>query len=334
MKRRNFIQNSVAVGAVVSALSAESCSKNNSKSLNAKTATKKYKLPLIISTWNNKIANAEAYKSLTATGNLLDAVVAGIKVPEADPHDRSVGYGGRPDRSGNVTLDACIMDSNGNAGSVTYVQNFMHPIEIARKVMETTPHVMLSGDGAELFALSMGMKKENLLTEESKNEYIEWKKTSKYKPIINIERHDTIGLLAMDKNGNISGGCSTSGMAYKMEGRIGDSPIIGAGLFVDNEVGACTATGHGEYLLRTLGAFLVVELMRNGKTPQEACEEAIKRIVIKHKDRTEDYQIGLIALNKKGEVGFYAARKGFVAAIKSADNDEVIDSNFEIQEKK
>ncbi len=330
MKRRNFVKHSLAIGAAATALSASSCKDNNDVAAIDSPKKVTYKFPLVISTWNNAKANAAAFDVLNKKGDVLDAVVNGIKVPEADPDDRSVGYGGRPDRSGNVTLDACIMNQYGKAGSVTFVQNFMHPIEIARKVMEDTPHVMLSGSGAEMFALSLGMKKTNLLTEISKKEYLEWKKTSKYEPIINIERHDTIGLLAADYNGTIAGGCSTSGMAYKMEGRIGDSPIIGAGLFVDNEVGACTATGHGEYLLRTLGAFLVVELMRNGKSPQEACEEAIQRVIAKHKDSKEEYQIGLIAINKKGEIGFHAVRKGFVIALKSIDNEILLESKFEI----
>jgi N4-(beta-N-acetylglucosaminyl)-L-asparaginase len=329
MRRRNFVKSSILVGAV-SSISSIAC--NEEKKSIVKPPIKKYTFPIVLSTWNNKNANTAAFNTITkGSGILLDAVVDGIKVPEADPNDRSVGYGGRPDRSGNVTLDACIMDNRGNAGSVTYVQHFKHPIEIARKVMETTPHVMLSGDGAELFALSLGMKKENLLTAESKKEFDEWKKTSKYEPIINIERHDTIGLLVADQKGEIAGGCSTSGMAYKMEGRIGDSPIIGAGLFVDNEVGACTATGHGEYLLRTLGAFLVVEFMRNGMNPQEACEAAIKRVISKHKSSKEEYQIGLIAINKSGEIGFHAVRKGFVVAVKTTDIEEVIESNFEIK---
>jgi N4-(beta-N-acetylglucosaminyl)-L-asparaginase len=329
MKRRNFINNGIVGIVTATTLINESCKED--EKINNKTATTtKYDFPLVISTWNNMKANQAAFASLQKNDSSIDAVVEGIKVPEADENDQSVGYGGRPDRSGRVTLDACIMNEAGQAGSVICVQNYMHPIEIARKVMEETPHVILSGIGAEMFAEQMGMEKVNLLTEKSKNEYKKWKKTSEYKPIINIERHDTIGLLAANKTGKISGGCSTSGMAYKMEGRVGDSPIIGAGLFVDNEVGACTATGHGEYLLRTLGSFLVVELMRNGKTPQQACEEVIKRIVEKHKYSKEEYQIGLIAMNKDGEVGFYAVRKGFVVAIKSADKEEVIESKFAI----
>ncbi|MBK8700808.1 MAG: N(4)-(beta-N-acetylglucosaminyl)-L-asparaginase [Saprospiraceae bacterium] len=320
MKRRNFIQHGIAISALVGIEipSMDLCKGD------------KFSLPLVVSTWDNRRANDAAFQVLHSGANVLDAIVAGVKVPEADPADRSVGYGGRPDRSGRVTLDACIMDSNGKAGSVTYVQHYKHPIEIARMVMEKTPHVILSGDGAELFAAKMGMKQMDLLTEESKKEYEAWRITEKYQPIINIERHDTIGLLAIDKAGNLAGGCSTSGMAYKMEGRVGDSPIIGAGLFVDNEVGACTATGHGEYVLRTLASFLVVEFMRNGMHPQKACEKAIKRIVNKHKGTSEEYQIGLIALDKKGRIGYYSVRKGFLCAIKNTENELVKDSEYAI----
>ncbi|WP_042006482.1 isoaspartyl peptidase/L-asparaginase family protein, partial [Capnocytophaga canis] len=159
-----------------------------------------------------------------------------------DPEETSVGYGGYPDREGNVTLDACIMDSQNNAGSVACLKNIKHPISVARLVMEKTPHVMLVGDGAKQFALSQGFKEEDLLTEKSKKAYEEWLKTSQYKPIINIENHDTISMLALDENGNLSGACTTSGMAWKMAGRVGDSPIIGGGLFLDNEVGAAAAT--------------------------------------------------------------------------------------------
>src|SRR5699024_6667253 len=191
----------------------------------------------------------------------------------SDPDERSVGYGGRPDRDGKVTLDACIMDENANIGSVAALEHIKHPISVARAVMEKTPHVMLVGEGALEFALANGFKKENLLTEKSKKEWEEWLKTSEYKPVVNIENHDTIGMLALDASGNLSGACTTSGMAYKMHGRVGDSPIIGAGLFVDNEVGAATSTGDGEEVIRTVGSHLVVELMRQGNSPQEACEE-------------------------------------------------------------
>ena len=288
----------------------------------------RYALPLVISTWDNRKANKAAMMALRSGASSLDAVVEGIKIAESDPKDRSVGYGGRPDRSGRVTLDACIMNAEGKAGSVTYVQRVKHPIALARMVMEKTPHVILSGDGAEKFAREMGFPEEDLLTEESRIEYEEWKKTSKYQPIINIERHDTIGLLAMDSKGVLAGGCSTSGMAYKMEGRVGDSPIIGAGLFVDNEYGACVGTGHGEYVLRALSAFLVVEFIRQGMHPQKACEKAIKRIIEKNKGAVEAYQVGLIAVDKKGNVGYFGVRKGFLCAINSVDNELLMESKY------
>ena len=288
----------------------------------------RYSLPLVISTWDNRKANLAAMKALRQGSSSLDAVVEGIKIAEADPKDRSVGYGGRPDRSGRVTLDACIMNAEGKAGSVTYVQRVKHPIVLARMVMEKTPHVMLSGDGAEKFARELGFPEEDLLTEESRREYEEWKKTSRYEPIINIERHDTIGMLAMDTKGIMAGGCSTSGMAYKMEGRVGDSPVIGAGLFVDNDFGACVGTGHGEYVLRALSAFLVVEFIRQGMHPQKACEKAIKRIIEKNKKAVEAYQVGLIAMDKKGNVGYFGVRKGFLCAINSADNEILMESKY------
>jgi N4-(beta-N-acetylglucosaminyl)-L-asparaginase len=265
---------------------------------------------IILTTWNNAKANQIAYEELKDSSTLLNAIEKGIRVVEADPNDHSVGYGGLPDRSGHVTLDACIMDHEGNAGSVCYVQNYKHPISIARKVMTETPHVIMSGKGAEQFAENQGFKKENLLTEYAKEKWETWLKTSKYQPIINIENHDTIGMLARSKDGQLSGGCSTSGLAYKMEGRVGDSPIIGAGLFVDGQVGTCVATGLGEEVLKNLSSFLVVELMRQGKSPYEACKQAILRITEKT-DYTQ-FQVGLIALSNTGQIGAYSIQPGFI----------------------
>jgi isoaspartyl peptidase/L-asparaginase-like protein (Ntn-hydrolase superfamily) len=284
-------------------------------------------LPLIISTWDfGRKANVRAAEILKSGGIATEAVEKGINLIEADPENTSVGIGGLPDRDGFVTLDACIMDSQGRAGSVTFLQQIVHPISVARKVMEETPHVMLSGSGALQFALECGFRKENLLTESSRKAWEEWKKTSEYKPVINIENHDTIGMLVMDAEGDISGGCSTSGLAYKMHGRVGDSPIIGAGLFVDNEVGAAVATGLGEMVMKTLGAFLVVELMRHGKSPQEACEEAILRVVKNNKNHQE-FQVGIIALNKDGITGAYAIQPGFTYAFSQGDNHTVLSAS-------
>lgn len=283
--------------------------------------------PIVISTWDFGFkANTEAWKCLSEGGRALDAVERGIRIIEADPDNLSVGIGGLPDRDGIVTLDACIMDENGRAGSVTFLRDIIHPISVARLVMEKTPHVMLSGDGALQFALENGFERQDLLTEKARNAWEEWKIKSNYKPVINIESHDTVGLLAMDQMGNICGGCSTSGLAYKMHGRVGDSPIIGAGLYLDNEVGASVATGLGEMVMRELSAFLVVELMRNGFTPQLACQEAIKRIVKKN-PIVSDYQVGLLALNKKGESGAFSIHPGFSYAFHDQTINEVIPSS-------
>lgn len=287
--------------------------------------------PIVLSTWKFGIeANAEAWKVLSANGRALDAVEAGVKIPEADPKERSVGLGGRPDRDGKVTLDACIMDELSNIGSVAFLEHIVHPISVARAVMEKTPHVMLVGEGALQFALSQGFKKENLLTPESEAEWKEWLKTSEYKPKVNIENHDTIGMIALDSNGNLSGACTTSGMAFKMRGRIGDSPIIGAGLYVDNEVGAATATGHGEEVIRIAGCHAVVELMRQGHSPEVACKKAVERIISSAKKRNKplsEVQIGFIAINKKGEHGAYCLQKGFNYAVYSPEiNNKLFDA--------
>ncbi|WP_460976970.1 isoaspartyl peptidase/L-asparaginase family protein [Spirosoma knui] len=280
--------------------------------------------PMVISTWKQPKANEAAQAVLSKNGRALDAVEAGVRIPEADPNDTSVGYGGLPDRDGRVTLDACIMDEKGNAGSVTYLEHIMHAISVARAVMEKTPHVMISGEGALTFALSQGFKKQNLLTKKSEAKWREWMKTAKYKPIINIERHDTIGMLAIDHKGDISGACTTSGLAYKMNGRVGDSPIIGAGLFVDNEIGGACATGLGELVMRTCGSFLVVELMRQGRTPQQACEEAALRIV--KKQDYKDIQVGFLAVNKKGEYGAYSIQPGFNYTLTQQGKTSVTDA--------
>lgn len=313
MKRRIFIRNAslTGFGLAVGTTVVNCVDSENSKAGLGATSTPQASLPLVIATWDVKNATAKAWEILQAGGNALDAVEQGCMVEEADEKNQSVGKGGLPDREGQVTLDACIMDKHGNCGSVVYLQNVVHAVSVARKVMEDTPHVMLAGSGAEQFAYELGFPKEDLLTEDSTKAWEEWKKTSQYKPIINIENHDTIGMLAIDKNGDISGACTTSGLAYKMAGRVGDSPIIGSGLFVDNEIGACVATGLGEEVVKTVGSFLVVELMRQGKSPQEACEEAISRIVKKPNSDYKNFQVGYIAVNKKGVTGSYAIHQYF-----------------------
>lgn len=275
-------------------------------------ASPKVEKPIVVSTWRNPDANAAAWKVLQANGYALDAVEQGAHVPEANPKDTSVGYGGLPDREGLVTLDASIMDEKSNCGSVAFVQGYKHPISIARAVMEKTPHVMLVGKGAEQFAASQGFKKENLLTKESEKAWKEWLKKSEYKPYHNPGQHDTIGILALDANGKLCGACTTSGMAFKMHGRVGDSPIIGAGLYVDGEVGAATATGVGEEMIRIAGSHTIVELMRQGRSPREACEEAIKRLISKRgEEKAKELSVAFLALSVTGEVGAYSTNNVF-----------------------
>jgi N4-(beta-N-acetylglucosaminyl)-L-asparaginase len=272
--------------------------------------------PVVISTWNFGLkANEAAWKILNDNGRALDAVEAGAKVPESDPMENSVGLGGLPDRDGVVTLDACIMDEFGNCGSVAFLQNIEHPISVARAVMEKTQHVMLVGEGAFQFALKNGFPQKKLLTPDAEKKWKEWLKTSAYKPVVNKNNHDTIGIVALDKSGNLSGACSTSGLAFKMHGRVGDSPIIGAGLYVDNEIGAAAATGVGEEVIRIVGCHLVVELMRQGNSPEESCRLAVERIVKKNPEKTKTLQVGFIALNKAGEVGAYCLQKEFQYAV-------------------
>lgn len=310
--RRKFLQLSALTSALGGLLpsSAKASTKSNS--------------PIVVSTWEHGLpANAAAWNVLSSGGLAIDAVEAGVRIPEADPEVRTVGYGGYPDSEGNVTLDACIMDENMNCGSVAYLQGIKHPISVARRVMDKTPHVMLVGEGAKAFALQQGFIEENLLTAEAKADWRNWLKTRKVQQI-NIENHDTIGMLALDKKGNLSGACTTSGAAYKLPGRVGDSPIIGSGLYVDNEVGAATATGMGELMMKTVGCHLVVELMRQGASPEEACKGAVERIALKLGDY-KVFQVGFLALNKQGEYGAHCIQPGFNYAVHDGNGAQLID---------
>ena len=332
MQRRKFIKNASLAGVALAVGKTIHASKENTTNSNKEEQiAQKEVAPLVIATWNVQESAQKAWQELQLGKTSLDAVEQGCRIAEADKKNQTVGNGGRPDRDGDVTLDACIMDKNGNYGAVVYLQHITHAVSVARKVMEDTPHVILAGRGAEKFAVEKGFQPEDLLTEASKKEWEAWKLKSKYKPIINIENHDTIGILAMDANGDISGACTTSGLAYKMAGRVGDSPIIGAGLFVDNEVGAAVATGLGEEVLKTVGSFLIVELMRQGKSPQEACKEAIHRIVAKATSKYKNFQVGYIAMNKKGETGFFAIHKGFSMTKFQAEKNENIASEHYIK---
>ena len=298
--------------------------------------------PVVISTWDAGIAaNKGAWEILGKGGRALDAVEAGVMVTESS-QNCCVGLGANPDRDGFVTLDACIMDEFANCGSVAFLERIKHPISVARRVMEKTPHVMLVGSGAQQFAVAEGFPlEEQKLSEDAERSYKEWLKKSEYKPIINIENkqkgpmipsklengewnHDTIGMVAMDAKGNLSGSCTTSGMGFKMRGRLGDSPIIGAGLFVDNEVGAATATGQGEDVIRIAGSHTVVELMRQGLSPEQACKKAVERILRIKGNKAREIQIGFIAINKKGIYGGYALQKGFSFAVKNGGEERLV----------
>ena len=291
----------------------------------------------VISTWDFGVqANQAAWRVLAGGGNALDAVEAGARWAEADLCNSTVGRCGNPDRDGVLTLDASIMDGDGRCGSVAALQDIAHPVSVARRVMEKTPHVMLVGEGAQQFAVEQGFAKEKLLTPEAEKAWREWLKTAKYRPQINAERanlpgnkenHDTLGMLALDASGKLAGACTTSGMAWKMHGRVGDSPIIGAGLYVDNEVGGATASGVGEEMIRNAASFLVVELMRQGRSPADACREAIDRVVRKRPQASKTLQVCFLALNKDGEVGAFALHKGFVYAVTdAAKQDALLDS--------
>lgn len=317
--RRRFLYQLPALVSGAAALGA--CAENSA----AAPASRR---PVVLSTWRHgQAANAAAYALLRAGGSALDAAEAGVRVTEADPEVRTVGIGSRPDRDGKVTLDACIMAPNGDCGSVAYLQDILHPVTVARQVMERTPHVMLCGQGARAFALAQGHEPVELLTEKSKTEWRAWRaENTPAIPPINVENHDTIGLLTLDQNGNLAGACTTSGAAYKYAGRIGDSPLIGAGLYVDNEVGAATATGWGEAVIRACGTFLVVELMRQGHSPQRACELAVERVISKNPD-WKNIQVGFIALNKAGEHGAYCIAPGFDYALQApGTNNRLFDA--------
>ena len=301
MKRRDFLK-SGAVGIIVPSVIFGDSNINTNKNN-----------PIILSTHNHGLpANDAAWETLLNGGNAMDAAEAGARVTEADPTITSVGFGGLPDEKGNVTLDACVMDSNGNAGSVAFLQNIKHPVSVARKVMEDTKHVMLVGEGARLFAVSQGFEEMDLLTVESRQAWEEWDKNRR--EMTPHETHDTISVLVQDKNGDLAGACTTSGWAYKLHGRVGDSPIIGAGLFVDNEIGCAAATGLGEEVIKTTGSFLVVELMRQGYDPTVACEEALNRVIKAHNGKP-DFQIGYIALRKDGEIGSACLKWSFEYAL-------------------
>ena len=340
LDRRKFIKLSTLSAPVLSAKKFFANSKDQTK-------------PIVVSTWDSGMpVNIEAWKILSTNGRALDAVESGARYMESTINC-CVGLGGYPDRDGIVTLDSCIMDEHSNCGGVGGLERILHPVSVARKIMETTPHVLLVGQGAQQFAVENGFTLEpQVLSDDAKKAYTNWLKKSEYKPMINIENqpvgdgnknngpfapqffedgspnHDTMGLVALDNSGNMSGAVTTSGMAFKIHGRVGDSPLIGAGLFVDNEVGAATSSGVGEEVIRICGTHLVVEFMRQGDSPEAACRKAVDRIVKRDMKKARTLQVGFLALNKKGQYGAYAVQKGFVFSVKSNGEEKIIPSKY------
>lgn len=334
--RRTLFQAAMALPAMMGGLMA-------AREARAQGATPPAAAPCVVSTWDFGVAaNKAAWEILKGGGYALDAVEAGARVPEADLNNHSVGIAGYPDRDGHVTLDASIMNEQGGCGAVAAIEHIAHPISVARRVMEKTPHVLLVGDGATQFAIEQGFPYEKkLLTPDSEAAWHDWLKTAKYEPVANSEmttyghapgskvpgdahNHDTLGMLALDAQGRLCGACTTSGMAWKLHGRVGDSPIIGAGLYVDGDVGGATSTGVGEEVIRNAGSFLVVELMRRGASPQEACEEAVMRIAKRRPEAAKTLQVGFLALDKQGRSGAYALQKGFVYARCDANRGDLV----------
>jgi N4-(beta-N-acetylglucosaminyl)-L-asparaginase len=289
---------------------------------------KRGEAPLVVSTWPfGKAANEAALKVLQNGGSILDAVEQGIWVTESDTSLGSVGLGGRPDAAGVVQLDACIMSGPGHrAGSVAALEGIRHPISAARRVMEKTRHVMLVGEGARMFALEEGLEAVEVNSRERHAAWQEERLRQRSKPAEkkpDSSNHDTIALLVLGADGNIAGGCSTSGLGGKLPGRVGDSPIIGSGLYVDNEVGAAGATGMGENVMRYCGSFMVVEYMRQGRTPLEACIQTIRRIAAQD-PKGFDLSINFVALDKRGRFGAAGTDKGFQFSVTTPTNSRVL----------
>lgn len=269
-------------------------------------------IPIIISTWSfGQKANAAAWEVLGAGGSALDAVERGATVIELDPELGSVGLGGDPNADGVMELDGAIMDGRtGQVGSAAGLQRVATPAAVARRVMERTPHVMLAGEGAQQFARSQGFEERDLLTDRARQRWLKWKAQRDRE----TEGHDTIGLIARDAKGDLAAACTTSGLSYKLPGRVSDSAMVGCGLYADNEAGAAVATGLGEVIARVCGSFLIVERIRGGASPQDACEEAVRRILKMNpslSERDRSVQAAFLAMDRDGQVGAAAIRSGF-----------------------
>jgi len=323
LSRRDFVQAAAASAALGLGAAARAVAQNTPATPTDAAATR----PLVLASGNGLSACEKAMQLIQAGADPVDAVVAGVSIVEDDPNDHSVGYGGLPNEEGVVQLDACVMHGpTHKAGAVACIERIRNPSKVALLVMRRTDHVLLVGDGARRFAVAHGFSEENLLTDKAREEWLKWKEgLSADDDWLRPGESDadspmrgaadppnrrpewtwgTINCLALNAAGDLGGCTTTSGLSYKIPGRVGDSPIIGAGLFVDNEVGAAGSTGRGEANLQNLTSFLTVELMRQGRNPQEACLEALRRVAAKTEKRLR---------NQKGEPAFdlqmYALRK-------------------------
>lgn len=292
--------------------------------------------PIVLSTWSfGAIANEAAWPVLDGGGNGIDAVEAACRAVELDPSVNTVGVGGLPDQSGRVSLDGCVMTSPARCGSVCCVRRHAHPVSIARRVMDETDHIMLAGEDADAFADSIGFDEAELLTDTGRERFASWqgKQTANVRNVEEAERfgpeegHDTVGVLALDSSGALAGACSTSGTPFKTPGRVGDSPVIGHGLYVDPHHGAVVATGTGELVMAVCGAFLGVEILRQSADPLKAISLVLQRVRGSF-EMKEEHQVGLIALMPSGIWRCASLRKGFRVAVKSGDRDELVEPDM------
>ncbi len=296
--------------------------------------------PIVIATWKFGQTAVKAALTLLREGKpALDAVIAGAQAVEDDPAVDTVGYGGMPNAIGTVQLDACVMNGHTlTCGAVAALENIRHAAALARRVMEKTPHIYLVGEGARIFGVQQGFPLDNLQTAETLAKW--WKDRPKdakpAKPNVPPDSHDTVAVLALDKKGSMAGACSTSGLAYKLPGRVGDSPLIGTGLYVDDSAGGAGATGVGEEIIRAGGSLLIVEAMRAGKSAQEACELAVKRVNATAVRRgVHPARVAFLALDPKGRPGAACTEQtNFEYAVAQGDKVELLKANeIGVQEK-